>query len=326
MSCRNAPIVVVGQPRSGSTITTRVLNECEGVFLLNDFYALQAIDAENLWERDDAQSARRVAEIVLERLTIRATQEEGKTLEQSIDLSPEGLAQVTSLAKRDWADGTKWFEALGAVLGKAAELAGCSAWGWNTPQDHLHLERIFSAWPEAKVLFVLREPKAVLRSYKNVSGPWHDARRYNPATIGLAWKVAAQNFHAWNARKPGQVMFLSYEALVGQTSESMAKLADFIEVPCPQIDLASFGKNSSHGAQRKSEPVTSAELWLVQKVIGEELSKLGFQPDTSARPTRGALKTAAILAKSGAFIGGQMLTDPDRRKRALNFLRKGARG
>ena len=322
MPTRTAPLVVVGQPRSGSTITTRVLNEFEGVFLLNDFYALQAIDAEGLWDSTDPASAARVAEIVLDRLTIRATQEEGKTLEQSIDLPGEGLARVTELARQAWPEGTHWHEVLEAVLAKAAEEAGCDVWGWNTPQDHLHLERIFAAWPETRVLFVLRQPKAVLRSYKNVSGPWHDARRYNPATIGLAWKVAAQNFHRWNAARPGQVAFLSYEKLVAETAESTAEMARLVGRPAPAIDLAAFGKNSSHGKDRKSNPVTGAELWLAQKVIGDELGKLGFARDGTAKPTNGALELAGRFARSSLFIGGQILTDPDRRKRALNFLKR----
>lgn len=322
MTSRTAPIVVVGQPRSGSTITTRVLNEFDGVFLLNDFYALQAIDAESLWDRTDPAGAARIAEIVLERVTVRATQEEGKTLEQSIDLSAEGLAKVTEFARQDRPQGSHWHDVLGGILTKAAQEAGCDAWGWNTPQDHLHLERIFAAWPEARALFVLREPRAVLRSYKNVSGPWHDARRYNPATIGLAWKVAAQNYHRWKAQRPGQVAFLSYEKLVAETEASTALLADLIGKAAPSIDLASFGKNSSHGKDRKSKPVTGAELWLCQKVIGEELEKIGFSRDPAARPTRGAFELAARLARSGLFIGTQILTDADRRKRALNFLRR----
>jgi len=322
MTCRQAPIVVVGQPRSGSTITTRVLNECDGVFLLNDFYALQAIDAEGLWQRRDPAAAGRVAEIVLDRLTIRATQETGKTLEQSIDLPADKLAEVAAQARRDWPDGTAWHEVVGAILSHAAQAAQCVAWGWNTPQDHLHLERIFAAWPEARALFVLRAPRAVLRSYKNVSGPWHDARRYNPVTIGLAWKVAAQNFHRWQERKPGQVDFMSYEDLVANTDACAARLSAFIDRPCPDIDLARFGKNSSHAGNATSHRVTDAEVWAMQKVVGPELERLGFTPDAAAKPTSGMVQLAGILARSGLFIGGQVLTDPDRRKRALNFLRR----
>lgn len=321
MGKTQGPIVVVGQPRSGSTITTRVLNEFDGVFLLNDFYALQVIDAENLWDRHDPAAATRIAEIVLERLTVRATQEEGKTLEQSIDLDAAGLAAATRIARQAWPEGTAWHQVLEAVLQTAAQAAGCSAWGWNTPQDHLHLSRIFTAWPQARVLFVLRKPAAVLRSYKNVSGPWHDARRYNPVTIGIAWRVAARNFLHWAARKPDQVMFLRYEDLVAHTAQATERLARFLGRPAPAIDLAAFGRNSSHDGGRASAAVSASEEWVAEKVIGHHLADLGFAPSPTASAASGLFELVRVMARSGLFIGGQMLTDRDRRKRAVNFLR-----
>ena len=44
-----SPIFVVGQPRSGSTLLTRILNEARELFVINDFYVLQKIDAAGLW-------------------------------------------------------------------------------------------------------------------------------------------------------------------------------------------------------------------------------------------------------------------------------------
>lgn len=321
---QSKPLFVVGQPRSGSTITTRVLNEQGDLFILNDFYALQAIDAEDLWERTDAAAARRVAQIVFERIEIRATQETGKTLNQSIDLSPDAVEALRRLANSDWGDGKAWHEVMDAMLSEAAKQAGCTRWGWNTPQDHLHLDRLFAAWPDAFALFVLREPEAVLRSYKNVSGPWHDARRYNPATIGLAWKVAAQNYRRHAQARPDQVMLLRYEDLVSQTAASVSRLSDFLGLPFPAIDLESYGRNSSFSAKRKSKPVTGAELWLARKVIGDELSALGFPTAQGAASLQGMTQLATIMLGSGLFLAKQVLTDRDRRKRALNFVKRKA--
>lgn len=320
MSCRQAPIVIVGQPRSGSTITTRILNAFDSVFLINDFYALQAIDAEKLWHRRDPSSSARIAEIVLKRVAVRATQESGKTLEQSIELSSQGLAKVSAFARGDWPAGTPWYEVMGAVLTKAAQEAGCSVWGWNTPQDHLHLERIFNAWPEAQILFVMRDPNDVLRSYKNASGPWHDARRYNPATIGYAWRVAARNFRAWSEQRPGRVEFLWYESLVSDTEASVDMLSKWAGLPCQAIALEGFGNNSSHHPNRTSREVTDAEVWLAHRIIGQEIEKLGFL--SMPKPSlSGIFHLTGVILRSSLFIGTQLFTDRDRRKRALNFLR-----
>jgi hypothetical protein len=116
-------------------------------------------------------------------------------------------------------------------------------------------------------------------------------------------------------------MFLRYEDLVASTGPVMERLSRFIDRPCRALDLAEFGKNSSHGGSRKSLAVSGAEVWLAERVIGGELRSLGFSPSQDASPTVGLFELAGILTRSSLFIGGQVLSDPDRRKRALNFLR-----
>jgi hypothetical protein len=97
-SCtRRNPIIVVGQPRSGSTILTRVLNELPELFVINDFYVLQKIDAENLWRELSPAQAARIAQWIYRIIEIRSAEEMGKTLDQPIHLSMEHLAQVKSL-------------------------------------------------------------------------------------------------------------------------------------------------------------------------------------------------------------------------------------
>ena len=45
-----SPVVVIGLPRSGSTLTTAVLNQSTTHYVLNDAYFLQVIDASNSWD------------------------------------------------------------------------------------------------------------------------------------------------------------------------------------------------------------------------------------------------------------------------------------
>ena len=55
------PVFVVGQPRSGSTILTRVLNDIPGLFIINDFYVLQKIDSNGLWKQLTCEQAHMIA-------------------------------------------------------------------------------------------------------------------------------------------------------------------------------------------------------------------------------------------------------------------------
>jgi hypothetical protein len=319
----DGPIFVVGQPRSGSTITTRVLNEAEGLFIINDFYVLQSIDAAGLWAACDSASAKRIAELAYERIAIRATQEDGKTLNQSIDLSHAAVAELKEFCLREWEGGLLWHEVLGQVMTTAANLAGCRRWGWNTPQDHLHLDRLFAAYPSAKALFVLRAPSAVLCSYKNVTGPWHDARRYNPITIGIAWKAAAEAYKKYQIKAPGRVMLLRYEGLVRDTSGAISRLREFFGLNLGQINLESFGRNSSFAKGQKAKQVGSAEIWTVEKVIGSHLEDLGFERTQQRLGFAGLRLLAGSLLRSAPFLASQILFDKDRRRRAFVFIGRG---
>lgn len=315
------PIFVVGQPRSGSTLLTRILNEAPELFVINDFYVLQQIDAAGLWGVLSSAQARQIAAWIYDRIYIRATEDRQKTISQSIEMTDEQLSALSDLVQSDWPAGLIWSDVLGRVMGAAARLGGHSQWGYNTPQDYLHLDRLFAAFPNSKAVFLLREPVSLLKSYKNVSGPWHDARRYNPTTIGLAWRAAARSYLRFRESEPERVMFLSYGELVGDASAALARLSAFVGATVPQLDLAALGHNSSHANGRAALPVSDNEIWLATRPMREELQLLGFEvPDASFR-LGGAVSLAGIYARGLVFHLGGLATDPDRRKRVLRLIR-----
>lgn len=314
------PVIVVGQPRSGSTLVTRVLNEDTGLFVINDFYVLQKIDAHGLWGPLSSASATKIARWIYDRIEIRSTEELGKTISQSIDMQPAELALLKEFVEQPFADGVTWGTVFSRVLGRAAALAGCARWGYNTPQDHLHLGRIFAEFPQAKVLFVLRKPAAVLRSYKNADGPWHDGRRYNPLTIGLAWRAAAKSYLHWHSKKPNNVAFVSYESVTGDLSHCLGFLGSFLGVPFGALTLDQLGNNSSFSPSKAVKPVQAMEIWSCETIIGKCLQDLGFERSVPVLTFSGATEFMFVMARSGLFIGKQIISDKDRRRRAFNFL------
>ncbi|WP_380058855.1 sulfotransferase (plasmid) [Falsihalocynthiibacter sp. SS001] len=318
----SAPIVIVGQPRSGSTILTRWVNNDQRAFVLNDFYVLQRIDALGLWGPLSSGDAREIAMWVYRILEIRCTQEIGKTLEQPVHLSLADLAIVKSLANGPWDEGILWSDVIGQILHRAAELAGADFWGWNTPQDHQHLERIFAGFPDAKVLCQLRQPDAMLASYKNVDGWWHDARRYNPMVLALAWKRAAQNAASWSARKPSQVKFIRYEDLVRRTPETTTEISNFLGIGQRVACLGSFGRNSSMQG-KKPKKVTGLESWVAYRICGREAAELGFSERVDARCQFGDFVEAArITGASFSLLVSDYLFNSDRRRRLIRLLFK----
>lgn len=319
-----APVFVVGQPRSGSTLLTRILNEAPDLFVINDFYVLQKIDAADLWGPLAPMQARTIADWIYERIHIRATEDREKTISQSIEMTGEQLAELAEVVQAPWPEGLVWSDVLDRVMSAAAGLAGHRRWGHNTPQDHLHLDRLFAAFPGSKAVFLLREPVGLLKSYKNASGPWHDARRYNPTTIGLAWRAAARSYLRLRETSPERVMFLRYDDLVEDTDGALTRLSAFLGTPIPPLDLEALGRNSSYASGRPQLPVMENEVWLASRPIKEELTQLGFDvPDASLR-LGGVASLAGIYASTLAFHLRALLTDADRRKRILRLFQSSA--
>ncbi|HEX6866431.1 MAG TPA: sulfotransferase, partial [Caulobacteraceae bacterium] len=282
------------------------------------------IDAAGLWSPLSSGEAATIAGWIYERIHIRATEERGKTISQSIEMSEAQLAALATLVGQTWPDGLMWSDVLARVMEAAARLSGHERWGYNTPQDHLHLDFLFAAFPDAKAVFLLREPFGLLRSYKNVSGPWHDARRYNPTAIGLAWRAAARSYLRLKDERPEQVMLVRYHELTRHTSATLAALSAFLGVRIPQLDLAALGRNSSLNGGRARLEVSETEVWLAARPMRDELRTLGF----TALPSSFSLKSLPTLAKvylpSAAFHLKALLFDPDRRRRMLRLLQSSA--
>ncbi len=72
-----------------------------------------------------------------------------------------------------------WSSLLGSIMEYNAHLFGKKIWGYNTPQDYLHLPRLQQAFPQAKFIFVMRDPREVMRSYKYMDylKDYHDPAR-----------------------------------------------------------------------------------------------------------------------------------------------------
>lgn len=317
------PVVVVGQPRSGSTILTRYLNELEGTFILNDFYVLQKIDGANLWGALSSNDAQKIARWIYRILEIRCTQEVGKTLEQPVHLDLESLARVKAFVRSPWDSGLYWSDVLEKVLGTAAQLSGTTVWGWNTPQDHLHVGRIYDAFSSAKIIAQLRSPEAVLSSYKNVHGWWHDARRYNPVAQALAWKKSARSILYWQNKRSDAFLFVSFEDFVRHTEAEGARVADFLDLPPRSLTLDKLGSNSSFSSFRSKRAVTDLEVMIARKMIGEAAGNLGFKFRAPLKPSwAGLVELAKVVRSSLSIVVGVYLFDPDKRKRVLNLMKR----
>lgn len=163
----SAPIFVVGAPRSGTTLMRRYLNAHPDVHLTFEasFFALR-----RTFPSDWSPKRRRAF------------------LENSLGMAWQRIPAdvVPSLFPQTW-DGSSPapFE---AQMRYCAERAGARVWGDKSPVHTQHIGAILAAWPNARVIHIVRDPVAVCASLFTV--PWANPNLFSNA-MGVRYALNA---------------------------------------------------------------------------------------------------------------------------------------
>lgn len=160
------PVIIVGLPRSGTSFLTRIINKSLQYFVIDDFYIIQRVDALNAWGTLTKLQSDALLNEVFTQIHARSAFPSGMK-----DL-PFDRDDLSSL--KDWIDqsdysGKKWSDLVDALLKQLVKRTNTQNWGYKTPQDHLHIDKLSTAFPTAIFIFVIRDPRDVLLSYKNIS-------------------------------------------------------------------------------------------------------------------------------------------------------------
>ena len=319
-----SPLVLIGLPRSGSTLLTRILNESPDLFMVNDLYYLQEADAIGAFQDNDAAKARHLIDFLLAKIRRRSSHGESRKLVQSLLLNESQLGQIEEYADQIYQSGLlTWHEILKQILSFAAQLEGKQVWGWNTPQDYLHLARIREIFPASRFLFLLRNPYHTLRSAKNVDDDGNDPRRYHPLLHSTAWRLCAQTYLDEVSVGSTDILLIRYEDVVHSTEKTLTLMSNFLETTFPAIDLTSFGTNSSY-RKGNNLALTETEHWLCDLVTGSVKIRLGYKRDRHRPKVADAVELVRITKNGMIFYGPRLLFSSDVRSRVKHLIRKAA--
>ena len=320
------PIIVVGMPRSGSTLFTRLLNESPDLFILNDFYYLQYVDSLNGFKTNDPRVKQNLESYVLRMIRGRILPPDSQDIIFSLFLSPEQEQKLVNFAQNlQQQDNLNWAEILSQLMEFSAKLQGKKIWGYNTPQDYLHIDRLQQEFPQAKFIYVMRDPRSVIRSYKyygNIAPEGQkESARYHPVLQALAWRTSIRSFLAKKEQQPDNFTLVLYEDLIKNTNQTLGKLGNFLNVSFPNLDLADFGNNSSLKNKNK-ESLKNSEIWLCEKIVGQEMEKIGYKL-SGKKLEYGDLGYFAYLThRVVSFYCRKLMLSNDIRKRVFKLAKK----
>lgn len=331
-----SPLILVGLPRSGSTLLSRIINESVNCLMVNDFYYLQYVVGIDGYVRKDAEAKALMVDFITWQLRNRTKPDD---LEDEIwfglPFSSEQLETIDEFAEAYKADPVEksWSEILEDIMQFATELAGKTMWGYNTPQDYLNAEQIYQAFPAATLLFLMRSPDRVLLSYKyywTTTPKFHgDRGRYHPILQSLAWKTCAKSYLDLSAKYADRCFLVKFKDVVGDTDRVTELIERLTGVAfSSHVDISQFGHNSSlNKSGQNAKTLTMLERSICHALTQSQEQALGFDGvQTAKQSDPGLIRDMGDLimtsARSLKYYLLRSVSSKDARKRVVLFARK----
>ncbi|MDH5608410.1 MAG: sulfotransferase [Cyclobacteriaceae bacterium] len=219
---REQPIFVLGSGRNGSTLLNRILNGHSRLFLPPEQYFLgHTIIKYRLY---GFLNWRDLMKVLAGELMPGA----GSHFWQTQNLSV--LGDLISLDDKSLQHVVDHIYRAYGVLYKPFHL-----WGDTSPTNILYIREIFSLFPNARYVFLIRDGRDVVASHKE-GGEHYVGTRARPGLSSAAWVGALKKLEWLQKKTP--VHLVHYEQLVRQPELVIRELCGFLNIPFQSAMLA----------------------------------------------------------------------------------------
>ena len=202
------------------------------------------------------------------------------------------------------------------VFDTYARIAGKIRWLEKTPSHIYHADEILSVVPNARIVEIVRDPRAVLASKKvRRQSVWterykedrrlhkHFEKAFNPVWDSLSWKSAVRAGYQGKARHANQWLTVSYEELVADQEGQVMQVCEFLQLPYDTLMLEVTLHNSAYWGNTPAKGIsaeyvakwrkvlTPGELRVIQLLLRREITAAGYQLET----VRGGRARAVVI-------------------------------
>lgn len=286
------PVFIVGEARSGSTLLLHTLLKHPRFApreenLQESSFIVHAPATACLFE-DPPRSLRRfllededvwgdfVASIRPLRPWLRAAELAGRTIEQRWRLGPAVLV-ARSYAYHAW------------------RARGCDRLLEKTPDHVLHIERIRTAFPRARLLYVHRHPVDVFTSYvrRGQVDPKADWARIGPDDFCTRHRERTERALAAAEQLPSRFLLIRYEQLTSRPVAELRRICRFLGETCdpmrmlapdPDPDRVAHWEASGHlfrgmsvETKRWTDYATPDQAARIEDALADLMDRLGYQ-------------------------------------------------
>jgi len=256
------PVFIVGTPRSGTTLTAKILGRHSRLFMPGETHFFDDVYSRAAQLGAPGDSAVRL-EIANRLHTIyhRYYEQEDQRRISKLYPSAENLAAAL--------DGcADYGEILGRFMGLQMQAEGKSRWGNNAPRDLFRVREIREYFPDAKLVVCVRDIRAFLYSYKGkwkIAGDEHVERLkklYHPVVTSFLWKSSMQQLTLLeDLVPPADRIVVRYEDLVSRPEDTVCRICAMIGEEFEPDMLMVEGHNSSSATDTPGIFATSIDRW-----------------------------------------------------------------
>lgn len=289
--------LIVGMPRGGTTAMMRALNADDRVAAFGESLFWGRAWVEPCEDGGlDAAGLERIAGLLRKKaLTPRG--DPGGLSDDGRDLSAAAADVVLGMPVGSRP--VKVFEAIGEAI---AGQSGRRIWVEKTPHHLQHLDRIFKAMPDARVVVMLRSPADFLRSYKHqgdrkspeIKKVFH--RLYHPMLASLVCRRGLQEGLRASKRWPDALLMVRLEEVRENPAEVMGRIRSHLRLP-DFSDVEFERANSSfEGVAKAPSPLSPVETTWLRLLVGGDARTLDMpMPDRRVVPIRFLCSVAALI-------------------------------
>lgn len=287
MTNPNAPIFIVGAPRSGTTLTARLLGTHSNIFMpgethfLNDIYARRR-------SLGSPETPGGLDAIIARLATLYAR------LNETPDQTRVDRLIVNNTLPAALAGCRTYQEVYDAFMKVQMDVEGKSRWGNQVPREALEINVLLEMFPDARIIGCVRDVRDFLYSYREKwrqeTGP--RARRlkqlYHPVITSLIWKKSNSAMALACLRYPNNIMLSRYEDLVAAPEETLRRLCDFVGESFEPAMLETTFSNSSvqgretgifkSGISRWPGQLSEADVFIAQTLCRKLMRQHRYVP------------------------------------------------
>jgi hypothetical protein len=316
------PIIVLGCPRSGTTLLSALLNAHPNIAMPPETrFLLPAYEnRKNFGDLELPANRRRLAEqITGPGSKFKDLRLDRETVIQAIVDAPPTLGSAFA---RIWQE--------------YARARGARRWGEKRPAYWREMDVVLRLFPTAQIIHLIRDPRACVASLRQVRW-WKRSVPYSAAF----WRVVDAEVDKVGRRLTGDSYYqIRYEDLIDDVPDSLQRLCAFLEEDFSPAMLShtdaarDIVPNRKTWHERVAQPVdrTRANVWretlapeeigLIEMMCRRRMTVRGYRPSQLGHrpPTKDVVEFLEETAKIRAWLANRRLKDAHVRRQYTTAL------